>query len=42
MKLYIDGTLRDTRAAKPSGVIPNGGRDIWKGGNQAWGSTRTA
>ena len=35
MKFYIDGTLRGT--TNVSGVIPNGGRDIWIGGNEPWG-----
>ena len=35
MKFYIDGTLRGT--TNVVGAIPNGGRDIWIGGNEPWG-----
>jgi len=34
--LHIDGTLQGT-SAKANRAIPNGGRPIWIGGNDAWG-----
>jgi uncharacterized repeat protein (TIGR02543 family) len=36
LKFYIDGALVGT-TNRPGGTIPNGGRDIWIGGNDAWG-----
>ena len=36
LKFYIDGNLTDT-TTHVGGVIPNGGRDITIGGNDAWG-----
>jgi hypothetical protein len=36
MRFYIDGTQRGS-TAKAGGIIPNGGRGIWMGGNDAWG-----
>ena len=36
LNFYIDGTLRGT-TAKAGGVIPDGGRPIWVGGNDIWG-----
>ena len=36
LKFYIDGTLSDT-TNRPGGTIPDGGREIWIGGNEPWG-----
>ena len=36
MRFYIDGTERGSTAIA-GGTIPNGGRSLWLGGNDAWG-----
>ncbi|CAG1009368.1 Protein RhsD [Anaerolineales bacterium] len=36
LKFYIDGTLRDITSVS-GGTIPDGGEEVWIGGNDIWG-----